>query len=247
MRTLSPFRADDLEHLDGLLARATAVVPMLQVAQGVTDRNMIGLRHDVDNVIEPAVAFAEWEAARGYHSTYYILHSAHYWTDKPLLRDSVQAIHSLGHEIGLHNDAIAEAVRTGREPIEILNDAALELSDIVGHRVVGTVAHGNPLCYRPDGHLRFVNDEIFRECGRHTLGRAEREVAGVELRPVPLATFGFLYDANWLSRGAYLSDSGGRWSGNGFDAVAASFPFTGQLHMLVHPDWWVEAFQKVAA
>jgi len=31
--------------------------------------------------------------------------------------------------------------------------------------------------------------------------------------------------------------------------VAAGFPYQGQLHMLVHPDWWTEAFvpEQVAA
>ena len=56
------------------------------------------------------------------------------------------------------------------------------------------------------------------------------------------ASFDLDYDANWLDRGAYLSDSGGRWSAPGFDLVAQEFPFPGQLHMLVHPDWWAKAF-----
>ena len=57
----------------------------------------------------------------------------------------------------------------------------------------------------------------------------------------PLAHFDLDYDANWLERGRYLSDSGGRWSTR-FETVAGGFPFAGQLHMLVHPDWWAEAF-----
>jgi hypothetical protein len=47
-----------------------------------------------------------------------------------------------------------------------------------------------------------------------------------------------------LSRGTYLSDSGGRWS-QPFEQIAAER--VGQLHMLVHPDWWGEAFAPVEA
>jgi hypothetical protein len=54
------------------------------------------------------------------------------------------------------------------------------------------------------------------------------------------------FDANWLPRGDYLSDSGGRWS-QPFSEVAAAWPARGQLHMLVHPCWWTEAFERVAA
>src|SRR4029077_8485228 len=98
-----------------------------------------------------------------------------------------------------------------------------------------------------DGMVWFVNDELFRECPRPDMGHPERVVAGVELKPVPMADFGLEYDANWLPRGGYLSDSGGRWSGIGFDATVALFPRKGQLHMLVHPDWWDQAFVEVPA
>jgi hypothetical protein len=64
----------------------------------------------------------------------------------------------------------------------------------------------------------------------------------LKLRPASLADFGLEYDANWLGRAMYLSDSGGRWCDPGFDKIAAGFPYEGQLHILVHPDWWVQAF-----
>ena len=62
---------------------------MVEIAHGKTHPDVIGLRHDVDNEIDSSVAFAQWEADRGYRSTYYILHSAPYWQDKTLLRKSV--------------------------------------------------------------------------------------------------------------------------------------------------------------
>ena len=231
MRERAPFQPDDLDHLDGLLSQADAVVPMQDIHTWITDSRVIGMRHDVDNLIEPAVEFAFWEAERGYRSTYFILHTADYWRDKELLRASLQMISSLGHEIGIHNNALAEAHRTGKDPRRILVEAICELHEL-GYKVRGTVAHGDPDCYHR-GQIRFVNDQLFQEC------RRDYEVP---VKPLPLSRFGLDYDANWLTRGAYISDSGGEWS-QPFKPLLDGFPYPGQLHMLVHPDWWQEAFQ----
>jgi hypothetical protein len=234
VRSHAPFRADDLAHLDELLELATAVVPMADIHAGARDHRIIGLRHDVDNRIEPAVEFAAWEAERGYRATYYILHTAPYWQDKPLLQDALDAIADGGHEIGIHNNALAEHNRTGKDPRLILCEAILELQTY-GHPVSGTVAHGDQDCRDETGRVRFVNDQIFTDCQRPEL----------DPPPIaePLSNFGLDYDANWLGRAAYLSDSGGNWSEPGYGATRMLFPpATGQLHMLVHPDWWDQAF-----
>jgi hypothetical protein len=214
---------------------------MGHIAGGQRWDRVIGLRHDVDNVIEPAVEFAAWEAERGYRSTYFILHTAPYWKDKSLLVRSLELIAGCGHEIGIHNNAIAAASVCGRDPRMILADAVSELRGY-GFDIRGTVAHGDSLCYGPDGMVRFVNDEMFTECVRETIGKPQRTVAGVTLQPVPLSTFGLDYDANWLGSRVYLSDSGGKWSQPGFDETAEGFPFDRQLQILVHPDWWPQAF-----
>jgi hypothetical protein len=219
---------------------------MVDVFEGAHDPGVIGLRHDVDNVIEPAVRFAEWEAERGYRSTFYILHTAPYWQDKRLLRESCDRIVECGHELGIHNNAIAEASRTGIDPVGAARyEAVVELRSY-GYEIRGTVAHGDAGCRGPDGDVWFVNDEMFTECARGDYGPPTRTVAGVTLEPVSLAEFGLEYDANWLPRGHYLSDSGGKWS-QPFGDVAYGFPFDTQLHMLVHPDWWTEAFATAQA
>lgn len=231
MKSSAPFREAELAELDWFLEKAVAVVPMREVHAGTVHPSVIGMRHDVDNAIEPAVGMAAWEAARGYRSTFFILHTASYWEDKRLLLNSLECISGWGHEIGLHNNALAEASTTGQDPREILAGAAAELRSY-GFKVSGTVAHGDERCYR-DGKVAFVNDQMFTECVRDSLTPYPS--------PTPLASFGFDYDANWLPRGAYLSDSGGSWSTD-FDEFTDGFPFPGQLHMLVHPDWWCEAF-----
>lgn len=245
MRDTSPFLPDDLAELGALLDQADDVVSMGEIACGDSRPGVIGLRHDVDNVIVPAVELAEWESARGYRSTYFILdgngRDDHYWYDKTLLRTSLERIAGYGHEIGYHCNAIARAVRDGREPLALIAETLDELRGY-GFDVVGTVAHGDPLCHR----YGFVNDEVFSDSPRPSYGAADRAVtAAVRISPVARATFGLEYDANWLPRADYLSDSGGRWS-QPFETVAAVFPPAGgQLHMLVHPDWWAQAFAGV--
>lgn len=201
----------------------------------------IGMRHDVDNVLAPAVAMAQWEAERGYRSTYFILHTAPYWQEKDTLRSGLEVIAECGHEIGFHINAITAAIETGRDPVAIAAEAVGELRDY-GYHVHGVVAHGDHACYQ----YGFINDEIFTESARPEYGAPDRQIAkpSLQLRPVPRSALGFDYDPNWLSRGDYLSDSGGTWS-QPFDEVTGRWPNAGQLHMLVHPDWWAEAFAAV--
>ena len=249
----APFDASDLEELDArLFSIADRVVPMRDISKGDIGRRVIGLRHDVDDnpgSFETALHMAEWEFDHGYSSTYYLLHGSHYWNADNLVR--ALAFEELGHEVGLHVNAIAEALRHRRSPDWILCEA---LGDIrsVGLRVDGCVAHGDPLCYRNEamsGPLRFVNDEMFTDSPRPELGEPDRLVAWrgttVKLEPRPLSDYHLAYQANWLPRGDYLSDSGHRWSQPVDDAIGRFGH--GQLHVLMHPDWWGAAFERVAA
>ncbi len=241
MRAEAPFQPDDLEALDVLLDQGWMVAAMEDIARGVDDPHVIGMRHDVDNVIAPAVQMAQWEADRGYRSTYFILHTAPYWQEKDTLKAALEAIAECGHEIGFHVNAITVGLATGEDPAEITEEAADELRGY-GYQVHGVVAHGDPACYA----FNFVNDEIFVESARPDYGEPDREIAKTRLKPIERRALGFDYDPNWLPRAKYLSDSGGRWS-QPFGEVETGFPFDGQLHMLVHPDWWPEAFAPIGA
>ncbi len=249
MKERQPFRASDLEELHArLYQQADRVVPMRDVWKGDTGHGTLALRHDVDDnpgAFDTALRMAEWEFDHGYSSTYFLLHTAPYWNEDMFCRASM--FEELGHEVGIHVNAIAEALRSHRQPAHILRDAVDELRSS-GVRVDGCVAHGEQACYDQRGNVRFVNDEMFAESPRPSLGKPDRRIVGpdwsVDLLPVPRAEFGLAYDANWLRRDQYLSDSGGRWS-RPFDEVVASFG-AGQLHVLVHPDWWGSAFVAVA-
>lgn len=249
MKHAGPFDAADLAELDArLLSLADRVVPMRDIYKGDTGPRVIGLRHDVDDnpgSFQTALALAEWEFERGYSSTYYLLHTAAYWDEALLYADRFE---ELGHEVGIHVNALADALRHGSDPARVLARALHELR-ATGVRVVGSAAHGDPLCRDTDGHVVFANDEMFTESPRPTLGDPDRILTGKKhrlmLAPMSREVFGLEYDAPWLERGNYLSDSGRRWS-QSFDGVVDDFG-KGQLHILMHPDWWVEAFAGVTA
>lgn len=269
MRVNAPFGPDDLAELDErFLSRASAVIAMQEVAAGNTGHTTVGLRHDCDagHSLATAVKMARWEAERGYRSTYYVLHTSPYWR-YPEFPRMLEEIACLGHEIGIHADALAEALKTGGDPDTIL-DVALATLRGYGFSVRGVAGHGNPLCNRDagPGEITFANDEQFVECARPQEGPPDRTITrgnvSLRLRPRPLADFGLDYEALVLGlpHPFRFSDSGGKWLRPGWDetivkfaatvAVAASDVVdpreTRQLHCLVHPDWWASAFSREA-
>lgn len=166
----------------------------------------------------------------------------------------------LGHEIGLHVDAVAVALEHGGDPHEIVEEALAAMRGH-GHVVTGVVGHGNPLCHT----AAFANDEQFVECVRPGLGEPDRVLthAGRTLRldPRPLADFGLRYESIGLRcyegddgimhtrpGQVYNTDSGRRWY-YPFEQTVAEFRAItdGQLHLLLHPDHWAEAFVTEAA
>lgn len=264
MRDNAPFRADDLEELDErFYSRASAVVSMIDVYRGNRNPGVIGLRHDCDagHSLATAVKMAEWEEARGIRSTYYMLHSAPYW-QYPNFRESLETIACLGHELGIHLDALAEALKTGRDPDVILDEALSTLRGW-GFSIRGAAGHGNALCNRDaaEGEPWFANDEQLSECQRPDYGSPDRLLwrgsRKLKLSPRPMADFGLDYEALriGLPHPFRCSDSGGKWLNPGFDAMVDQFIAhldprrwheARQLHLLIHPDWWQQAFAREA-
>lgn len=262
MRQQGPFTREDLNELGEFLSRAHEVVSMREVLAGKRDRRIIGMRHDVDNhrhALATAVELAKWEAENGWRSTYFLLHTAKYWRDGRLL-PAAEEIADLGHEIGLHVDALAHALVYGGDPHEMVFDA-LETLRAAGHVVTGIVGHGNQVCHKAG----FANDEQFVECVRDGMGAPDRELSydgrTLKIDPRPLADFGLLYESiglrmyesedgimRTLPGQVYNTDSGNRWY-YPFEQTIAEFNgiTRGQLHLLVHPDHWHEAFSRVPA
>jgi hypothetical protein len=219
------FGLDDLEAFDAFLGQASAVVPMRSAT-----RKAIALRHDVDHNLDHALLFAEWEAERGYRATYFVLHTAWYYAE-PDLSEKLHRLEELGHEVGLHHDAMAEAWRRGFQgavdgsvlPIgnstaaaEIVREELDRLRGF-GLDIVGTSAHGS---------------ELWKSYG---VTNAFLWADGY----VP-ADFGLEYEAYHLHRNAhYISDNRAEWS--------SPLTLTPNTQILTHPCHWALEELAVAA
>jgi hypothetical protein len=169
------------------------VVPLRDFARGLGD---LALRHDVDDRLDSALALARLEHERGLRTTYFVLHSAPYYS-RPNLLDSLRELELLGHEVGWHNDLVTLALVHGVDPGPYLRG---ELERLRGGEidVVGVAAHGSPWCHR----LGFHNDYAFADLPQPRPGFPTR------FEPIgTLADFGFAYDAYSLGEDAYFSDS----------------------------------------
>ena len=224
------FSLDDLAAFDAFLGGATAVVPMRDAPS--SGKGAIALRHDIDHNLDHALLFAEWEHERGYRATYFVLHTAWYYAE-PDLEDKLLRLVELGHEVGLHHDAVAEAYRQGHHnavdgsvlPIgnttaaaEIVREELARLRGF-GLDIVGMSAHGT---------------ELWKQAG---VTNAFLWADGW----LP-SDFGLQYEAYHLHRKAhYISDNRGGWSS----------PLTmgddKQVHVLSHPCHWPLEQLAVAA
>jgi len=247
-RTFGPH---DLERLARLLEGADDVVPVREAhaRRSVGPKRFIALRHDMDHDVENSVRLAEWESQHGFRSTYYVLHGDWYWGGPFARRPStfvlraLDRIASLGHEIGLHNNAITIALLTGDDPGAIL-DRDLSALRQHGFDIVGSVAHGDPLCRS----VGYINNELFTECARPAMGAADRLLTynnpalggtrSIRIQPRSMAESGLTHEANNSGHTTTLSDTGGHWSVP-FDQVDELIAGEGLfLQALIHPVWW---------
>ena len=216
-------------------------------------RNILLLRHDVDHDIDTALKIAKWEQQRELRATYCILHTAWYYGEATehgfqryqFVLDACQEIQSLGHEINLHNNVAAIALRTGQDPIELLQQETMFLR-IHGLNITGTSTHGDRICRELD----FRNFELFSECVYEERGgprTIRHEGHSVELGAVSMHDLWLAYEAYDIPRDLYLSDSGGELrtnpdtfgrGGKLRDQLEYLYPYAKIVGILTHPVWW---------
>lgn len=196
------------------------VVPVREAG----DPAAVVLRHDVDHNLEHALLMARWEARMGYRATYYVLPTAWYWSE-PETPALIRELDALGHEVGVHQDTVAEAFRRGfSDPVDgsalpvgncdmAAQILAEQIADVrrLGVEVSGTSTHGTSL-WKPDG---------ITNCFLWAAGYTASD-------------FGLQYaDAYHLHRRAlYISDNRGGWSSPPRKEPGRS------THILSHPCHW---------
>ena len=200
------------------------VVPLREFAEG---RGDLALRHDVDSSLESALELADQEHARDLRSTYFVLHTAPYWS-RPDLLDRLRELQSLGHEVGFHNDLVTLERTQG---IDIDEYARRELGRLreAGIEIVGAAAHGSPWCHR----LGFHNNYAFAGWDEPVPGFPSLTVQ----RKLEPAALGLEYEAYHVLRDEYFSDAS-------FVSGRRSHPLDLELVpgrraiVLVHPCHW---------
>lgn len=154
-------------------------------------RGKVALRHDIDDQLKKSVRMAKWEHARGWSGTYFFLHTANYW-DTTDNWNAMETIADLGHEIGLHYNALIECGGNWIGAAEMIDEALGKMRSR-GHSVVGCAAHG--------------------DARRHQLGIGNEDF----WNKFPLYDFALQYEAYKVQRhfGHSASDNGGHmpdWS-----------------------------------
>jgi peptidoglycan/xylan/chitin deacetylase (PgdA/CDA1 family) len=113
------------------------------------------MKHDVHSDLERAQTLAEIEAGSNVKATFFFLgeHDLSPFYDSARFWDTVQSIHSLGHEIGVHVDAHDMILRFGCVMLGIkrIQDAFLARAGI---RIVAANLHGNTALRREYGSAK---------------------------------------------------------------------------------------------
>jgi hypothetical protein len=237
------------------LADGFNVVPLREFADAPTDKPVVALRHDVDARLGSAIEMAELEHARGIRATYFVLHTAPYYSrirggvprrTRTLLR-RLQRLKDLGHEIGFHNDLVTLQCVFAVEPRSYL---AQELEWLRGHGfdVRGSASHGSYWAHK----LGYHNNYFFSDFDEVHAGFENKEVVQVGSRREvlsqgSLAEFGLEYEAYHLGEDRYYSD--GRFDDEGrrfhTDLIDVETMRPGERAIvLTHPESWDPSFPR---
>jgi len=220
-----------LEGIDyfKLLKRIEAEIVFIGERAG--EGKFLAIRHDVDHSIEHAFDFAEQEHGKGIFSTYFLLDTEEYFDYTAKFAKQCHKFIELGHRLGWHNNVLAQHIKTGTDPHELIAKPLKFLSDN-GIEIKGSSSHGDSIFYNTHTTNYFIWNFI------------------------PMKDYGLEWEAYFLPRDCYLSDSGAKWQGglektstfekgnegdiqnaykiiDNFNALPE-----GLMQLLVHPCWW---------
>lgn len=220
--------------------------------------DLTALRHDVDYDLDIALEMSYWEKEQNIQSTFFLLHSAAYWTDPEFMEKCLQ-IQDFGHEVGLHLNILAEWMRGNVDDVSLTLENLITRMREAGLNVSGVSAHGDPLCYEQHfinywclSELRppepassesgisaegiLVDDENFQihYPESHRLNRPDGQI--LPLWSISMNKLEIKYEANHIPYDSYFTDSGGGWY-RSEDPMKQSFS-SGRHQILMHPVYW---------
>lgn len=189
-----------------------------------SDKVIVALRHDIDYDIASSVRFARREYDLGIKGTYYVLHTADYYTrmpddlhryyknhnsrflKRPHILEYLRKIQDeYGHEIGWHNDLVTLQVHYNINSGEYLKKELRWLRDN-NINITGTSSHGSQYCYI----YRYLNGFFWKEYGKSDYFYNYEYVSAnnkiIKIDKYNLSDFGFDYEADLLARSFYFAD-----------------------------------------
>ena len=227
------------------------------------------IRHDEDWDMRYSLDLARAENKYNLKSIYYINNTCDYFDYSQRLIDQCKEIIDLGHQIGLHYNALEEHILHGTPVVDVLSKP-LDFLRSNGIKINGGSAHGSKVCR----DNKVLNFEIWKEFETSHLAHMKKSPlfdGDIKIDRIPLSSVGFDYDATLVDHASYISDSSGRlWGmvrvdqndpGRVYDLIEYAELMrggaaiksnigeiiqhfnahvdTGLMHILIHPIWWV--------
>lgn len=174
------------------------------------------LRHDVDYTLDGLMQFATIESELGCCATYlFRVHSDEYNLFSATSMNIVSRILDLGHEVGLHFEAMNVGRALGITPEELLLREKNALESMLGFKVLTCSEHRE---LSGTIHETPLYDSLY-----------DPYVAGFAY---------YAMDPKYCSDMKYLSDSNANWREGDLLAHLGRHQ---RLQVLVHADWWFES------
>jgi hypothetical protein len=183
----------------------------------------IVLRHDVDYDPVTAAALAILESNLQIKSTFYFRWST---SDKTI----VKFISSMGHEIGLHFETIADYAKKHN----------LTLKEQVNNPQVFDECRS--ILKKEINDFEYFFGDISSVTSHGDKWNISNHFSNAELlRDQDLSEYFIIVCASFLENyraffDLFIADSGGHWTSESFDQALQNSP--DRLYVLVHPDWW---------
>jgi hypothetical protein len=173
------------------------------------------VRHDVDYTLNGVREMAEIERSLGINASYFFrVHANEYNLFSPYVQQLLRHLMMLGHEIGLHFEAMSVGRALAVDPPDLLRREIkiLELAcgkaieSVSEHRDISQVVHSTP-------NFHDIYDPLDSGVKRYAL------------------------EPRFFKEMKYLSDSNGVWREGD---LSMHLGFHSRFQILVHPDWWFE-------
>ncbi len=178
------------------------------------DRTFI-VRHDVDYTLNGVLEMAKVEYDLGVTATFlFRVHAHEYNCFAPYVYRLIESLLSMGHEIGLHFEAMSVGRALSIHPPELLMREKSLLESVVGRKIVTASEH------------RDISQVVHATPNYHDV-----------YDPLEAGFERYALEKRYFKEMKYLSDSNGFWREGD---PTEHYDKHDRFQVLFHPDWWFE-------